>query len=110
MHERYVNLSTAELVEHALRRGEGTLTDDGALAVDTGKYTGRSPKDKFIVRDEHTESEIHWGSVNQPITPETFEYVYNRVQAYLQNRSVYVFQGYAGADDRYRLPMQLPTE
>lgn len=110
MHERYVNLSTAELVEHALRRGEGTLTDDGALAVDTGKYTGRSPKDKFIVRDEHTESEIHWGSVNQPITPETFEYVYNRVQAYLQNRSVYVFQGYAGADARYRLPIQVTTE
>ena len=61
------NLYSGVLVEQAIRRGEGLLADNGALVAYTGKYTGRSPKDKFIVRDELTDSTIHWGTVNQPI-------------------------------------------
>lgn len=110
MQEKYVNLSTAELIEHALRRGEGVLTADGALNVSTGKYTGRSPSDKFIVRDPSIEDKIDWGPVNQPISPEVFDRLYHRVQAYLQGRPVYVFDGYAGADPDYRLPIRVTTE
>src|SRR3954453_15152708 len=64
--EIFWNLTTAPLVEHAVRRGEGQLTKDGALLVDTGKFTGRSVKDKFIVRDATTEKSINWGKINQP--------------------------------------------
>ena len=66
----HANLGTAALVEEALKRGEGQLTRDGALLVDTGKFTGRSVKDKFIVRDATTESTINWGPINQPMAPE----------------------------------------
>ena len=62
------NLGTAALVEEALKRGEGRLTKDGALLVDTGKFTGRSVKDKFVVRDAVTEDTINWGAINQPMT------------------------------------------
>lgn len=110
MHKKYLNLSTAQLVEHALARGEGSLTADGALSVDTGKYTGRSPSDKFIVKEPSTEGLIDWGPVNQSVTPEVFDRLYNRVQAYLQNRTSYVFDGYAGADPKYRLPIRVTTE
>src|ERR687886_707821 len=64
------NLGTAPLVEHALKRGEGCLTKDGALLVDTGKFTGRSVKDKFVVRDATTEDTINWGPINQEMSPE----------------------------------------
>src|SRR5690625_3850018 len=110
MQEKYVNLSTAQLIEHALARGEGTLTADGALVVSTGKYTGRSPSDKFVVKDPSYEHKIDWGSVNQPVSPEVFDRLYHRVEAYLQGRSVYVFDGFAGADPDYRLPIRVTTE
>src|SRR3954453_18684582 len=64
--EIFWNLSTAPLVEHAVRRGEGQLTKNGALLVDTGRFTGRSVKDKFIARDATTEESINWGKINQP--------------------------------------------
>ena len=64
------NLTTAPLVEKAVARGEGKLTKDGALLVDTGKFTGRSVKDKFVVRDATTEDTINWGAINQPMTTE----------------------------------------
>src|SRR6476469_584334 len=68
--EIFWNLGTAPLVEHALKRGEGQLTKDGALLVDTGKFTGRSVKDKFLVRDATTEDTINWGSITQPMRGE----------------------------------------
>ncbi len=110
MQQKYRNLSTAQLIEHALARGEGILTADGALCVDTGKYTGRSPQDKFIVREPGSEHKINWGSVNKPVSEEVFDRLYHRVQAYLQNRTTYEFNGFAGADERYRLPIRVTTE
>ena len=68
----FANLGTAPLVEHAVQRGEGRLTKDGALLVDTGKFTGRSVKDKFIVRDANTEDNIFWGAINQPMSEAHF--------------------------------------
>lgn len=110
MHQKYQNLSTAQLIEHALARGEGVLTADGALSVSTGKYTGRSPGDKFIVEEPSSKSQIHWGSVNRGVSEDVFERLFNRVQAYLQNRTTYEFNGFAGADPTYRLPIRVTTE
>ena len=84
----YRNLAPAALTEHALRRGEGTLSNTGALVVKTGKYTGRSAKDKFIVDSAGVHDEIAWGSVNKPVSQEGFDAIYAKVIAYLQNKEV----------------------
>ena len=94
----YRNLSPAVLTEAALRRGEGELSDTGALVVKTGKYTGRSPKDKFIVDTPAVHDKIAWGKVNVPIAREKFNAVKAKMVAYLQNREIFLFDGYAGAD------------
>src|SRR5213592_3702234 len=91
------NLSTDQLIEDAIRRGEGVLASGGALAVNTGQFTGRSPKDKFIVRDELTASTVNWGAVNQPMSNEDFGRLYAKVLAYLQGRDVYVQDCQGGA-------------
>src|SRR5947199_9907580 len=80
------NLCEGALVEHSIRRGETRLASNGALVGYTGKHTGRSPKDKFTVRDNTTEKLVHWGSVNQPFEPEKFDALYNRVIDYLRSR------------------------
>ncbi|MBQ3123599.1 MAG: phosphoenolpyruvate carboxykinase (ATP) [Firmicutes bacterium] len=94
----YRNLTPAELTEIALERGEGALSITGALVVETGKYTGRSPDDKFIVDTEGVHDEIAWGKVNRPISREKFESIKGKMAAYMQNREVFVFDGFAGAD------------
>ncbi|GBC93823.1 Phosphoenolpyruvate carboxykinase (ATP) [bacterium HR15] len=106
----YHNLSVATLVEHALIRGEAQLASNGALVVRTGKYTGRSPKDKFIVARPEYESLIDWGSINQRMEAHRFEQLLARVTAYLHNRPLYVQDCFAGADPRYRLPVRVITE
>lgn len=106
----YANLPAAALVELAVNRREGTLTADGALAVTTGKYTGRSPKDKFIVDEPSMRDRIAWGPVNQPFPPEAFDRLLADVLAYLKGRDLFVFDGFAGADPAYRLPLRVVTE
>lgn len=106
----YHNLNPAQLVEHALRRGEGTLSLTGALVVKTGKYTGRSPEDRFIVDEPSTHDEISWGKVNVPLSPEKFDAIYKKVTAYLQNRELFVFDGFAGADPAYRKSFRIINE
>lgn len=104
-------LSVAELVEKVLQRNEGRLTHTGAVAVTTGKYTGRSPKDKYIVEEPSTKQTIDWGTVNQPMSPETFEKLYDKVLDYLMKQDeLFVFKGFAGADPKYRLPIQVVNE
>jgi phosphoenolpyruvate carboxykinase (ATP) len=104
------NLSPAELVEETLLDGEGTLTDTGALAIDTGEFTGRSPKDKFVVYDETTKDSVWWGDVNNRFESEAFDKLYNRVCAYLSGSEVYVRDSYACADPEYRLNIRVITE
>jgi phosphoenolpyruvate carboxykinase (ATP) len=104
------NLGTAELVEHAIRRKEGLLSSSGALSVNTGQFTGRSPKDKFIVRDELTESTVNWGAVNQPMSSENFGRLYAKVLAYLQGRDVFVQDCHGGADPAHSLPVRVITQ
>lgn len=106
----YENLSAAELIEHALRRGEGVLGNDGQLIVDTRPHTGRSPKDKFFVRESSSEKNIDWGETNRAIEPEVFDALWDRVAAYLSEREVYSLDCYVGADERYRLPVRIVTE
>src|SRR5262245_49420897 len=99
--DAYWNLPPAELVEEAIIRGEGVLADTGALVVDTGKFTGRAPKDKFIVSDEITENTVWWGDVNFKITPEKFSQLHQKICSYLQGKTVYVRDSYACADPNY---------
>ncbi len=106
----YENLSAAELVEHAVRRGEGILGNDGQIVVDTRPHTGRSPKDKFFVKEPSSESHIDWGETNRPIAPEVFDALWDRVSAYLSEREIYSLDCYVGADERYRLPVRVITE
>ena len=106
----YRNLTPAQLTEHALRRGEGTLSNKGALVVKTGKYTGRSANDKFIVDSQGVHDDIAWGKVNKPISQERFNALYEKVVAYLQNREVFLFDGFAGADPKYTKSFRIVNE
>lgn len=106
----YWNLNVSEMVEETLLSGEGSLTDTGALAVDTGEFTGRSPKDKFIVEDKITKDTIWWGDVNFKFDADKFDKLYNRVTAYLSGKEVYVRDCYACADPKYRLNIRVVTE
>ena len=104
------NLSAATLIEHAIARGEGVLGAAGQLIVDTRPHTGRSPKDKFFVREPSSEHHIDWSDSNQAIDPERFDALFERVAAYLSEREVYSLDCYVGADERYRVPLRVYTE
>ena len=106
----YRNLAVPQLVEKALRRREGALTDTGALVILTGKYTGRSPKDKFIVDTPAVHDEIHWGKINFPIDKATYLTIKAKMQAYLQGRELFVFDGFAGADPKYTKRFRIVNE
>lgn len=106
----YWNLSTPLLYEEALRRHEGRLAHLGPLVVRTGQYTGRSPRDKFIVREPSNESQVWWGDVNHPLEPEQFHSLRGRLLAYLQDRDVFVQDCFVGADPQYRVPIRVVTE
>ena len=106
----YRNLTPAQLTEKALERGEGKLSNTGALVVTTGKYTGHSPDDKFIVDSEGVHDEIAWGKVNVPISQEKFDRIYDKAVAYLQNREIFIFDGFAGADPACRKSFRIVNE
>ena len=106
----YRNMAVAALVQEAVRRGEGSLTATGALDVCTGKYTGRSPRDRFIVDSPAVHADIAWGEINQPLSPEAYAALKARVLAYLADRTLYVFDGYAGADPRYSQKFRIINE
>lgn len=99
--EIFHNPSVAFLVEEAIKNGEGHLSDKGALVIETGKYTGRSPDDKFIVDTPTVHNEISWGKINVPISEDKYNNLKQKVLAYLQNKKLYVFDGLAGADRKY---------
>ncbi|MEG0449931.1 MAG: phosphoenolpyruvate carboxykinase (ATP) [Lysinibacillus sp.] len=106
-----VQLSVPQLVEKATARGEAQLTVDGALRAETGKYTGRSPKDKFMVEETDSKDKIDWGTVNHPISSEIFDNLYVKVLNYLKEKEeVFVFKGFAGADKDSQLGIQVINE
>ena len=104
------NWGTARLVERAVQQAEGLLSGRGALVVRTGQFTGRSPKDKYIVRNEVTETNVHWGSVNQPLSDQQFECIWSRAMDFLRNKEVHVQDVLAGADPEYNLPVRIVTQ
>lgn len=106
----YWNLSPAELTQHTLDKGMGRLTDTGALAVNTGKFTGRSPKDKFTVKDAMTEHTVDWGDVNIPISTEHFDRILKDLTAYYAGKEIYVRDAYACADPKHRLNIRVVNE
>ncbi len=104
------NLSVASLVEAAVRRGEGAIAESGPLVCQTAPHTGRSPNDKFIVREASSEKHVWWGTVNRALAPESFEALHRDLLTHLGERELYVRDGYAGADPQYRLPIRVITE
>jgi phosphoenolpyruvate carboxykinase (ATP) len=106
----YYQLPPEELAEQAVRRGEAVYSDTGALVIKTGEFTGRSPKDKFIVLDEGTEKTVHWNEFNTPIAPQYFDRIFKKITTYLGEREIWVRDCYACADDRYRLNIRVITE
>ncbi len=104
------NLVPAVLYEHAVRRGEGVVAEDGPLACFTGQFTGRSPKDKFVVREPSSEADVCWGRINRPIDDRHFDALHRRMLEYLDGREVFVQDCYAGADPEFRLPIRIITE
>jgi len=104
------NLSVPALIEAALARNEGLLSTDGALVVETGEFTGRSPRDRFIVSDPGTDPHIAWGDVNRPFPAERFDALLERAMEHLRLREAFVFEGFAGAHPDYRLPLRVITE
>ena len=108
--DQFWNLTPAELIEDCIILGEGMLTDTGALAIETGEFTGRSPKDRFIVRDEITENAVWWGNVNIGFEPAKFDALYERMKAHLAEQDIYVRDVYACADPTYRMNIRVVTE
>jgi phosphoenolpyruvate carboxykinase (ATP) len=106
----YWNLSAPRLLEQALGRSEGHVAENGALIVRTGQYTGRSPKDRYVVLDDTTRDTVDWGEVNREMSPEQFERLYQKVTAYLQGQDVFVQDCFGGADSGYALPIRAVTE
>lgn len=107
--EMFYQLSVAELVEHALRNGEGQLTVDGALAADTGTFTGRSPRDRYIVHDNETAGTVWWGDINQAIEPAYFHQLLDKMLQFIENEDLYVRNGYVCADIKHRLTLRIIT-
>ncbi|MCB1319299.1 MAG: phosphoenolpyruvate carboxykinase (ATP), partial [Leptospiraceae bacterium] len=106
----YRNLGYDEIFEHEKKNNETTLTAQGAMSVDTGIFTGRSPKDKFIVDEPSCKNNIWWGKINQPAKEEVFDELYGKVLDFLSNKPLYVFDGFAGARKSTRMSLRVVTE
>jgi len=105
--QTYWQLSPAELIEEAIKQKEGTLSQEGALVCGTGRFTGRSPCDKFIVQDQETRDTLWWGPMNKPLAPDRFDALYRKVTQFLKKRTVYIRDVYASALPTYRLSIRV---
>jgi phosphoenolpyruvate carboxykinase (ATP) len=104
------NLSPAALYEQALNRGEAQLAAEGPLVARTGQHTGRSPNDKFVVKEPSSETHVHWGSVNRPIDEEKFAALHRDMMAYLQDKELFVLDAWGGTDPVYKLPIRIVNQ
>ncbi|WP_081210562.1 phosphoenolpyruvate carboxykinase (ATP) [Salegentibacter sediminis] len=106
----HYQLSPKELHRITIEKGQGVEASSGALAVNTGEFTGRSPKDRFIVKDEVTKDEVWWGDINIPFEPQKFDQLYKKVTEYLSGKEIFARDAYACADDKYRLNIRVVNE
>jgi phosphoenolpyruvate carboxykinase (ATP) len=104
------NLSPGILYEAAIRRNEGLIAADGPLVCRTGQHTGRSPNDKFVVKEPSSEKHVHWGTVNRPVEEANFDALHRDMMAFVQDKELYVLDAWAGADPAYRLPIRVVNE
>ncbi|WP_091868996.1 phosphoenolpyruvate carboxykinase (ATP) [Pricia antarctica] len=104
------NLNGETLQKLTVEKGMGTETENGTLCVNTGKFTGRSPKDRFLVKDDYTKDKVWWGRTNKPLSPENFDRLYDEVASYLSGKEVYVRDAYVCADPEYRMNVRTITE
>ncbi len=110
LHETYWNLRRAALYEEIVFRGEGKISQGGAMVVNTGKHTARSPNDKYIVRESSTDTQVWWGEYNRPLGPENFSGLFDRLQAFLQGKDIFVQDCFVCADEEQRVPIRIITE
>lgn len=108
--KHYTDISIAELVELAIQRNEGKLAANGALTVKTGKRTGRSPTDRFIVKEAITENAINWGKINQPYSENKFDTLWKHVEDYINRQACFISHVHVGSDQNYYLPVKMITE
>ncbi|HEY5672311.1 MAG TPA: phosphoenolpyruvate carboxykinase (ATP) [Malonomonas sp.] len=106
----YRNLSYEELFAHETDNAEGRVSANGTMMVDTGKFTGRSPKDKYFVKQAPSQDNIAWGNINKPVSPEIFDELYAEVTEYLSGKDIYVLDGYSGANENTRKSVRFITE
>src|SRR5215510_906592 len=104
------NLPPPSLVEAAIHRHEGELSTNGALSVNTGKFTGRSPDDRYIVDDDLTHDTVDWGKINHPLSPEKFDIIFSRMKRSLEGKEAFIFDGYVGAEKESRLSIRTITD
>jgi len=106
----YWNLSPEALVEHSINKDMGVLSDLGAICINTGEFTGRSPKDRFVVKDDMTADTVDWNHINLPFDSDKFDTLYDRVANYLNEQDIYVRDAYACSHEKYRLNLRLVSE
>ncbi|MXV50287.1 phosphoenolpyruvate carboxykinase (ATP) [Pedobacter sp. HMF7647] len=106
----HYQLPVEELRQHIVAGGEGRLSNHGVLAVSTGKFTGRSPKDRYIVQDRHTQDTVWWNDINIPFSPTAFNFLYNKMLHYLQTRTVFVRDAFASAEEDNRISLRIISE
>jgi len=104
------NLSPEELQKHTVEKGMGKETNNGTLAINTGKFTGRSPQDRFLVKDDYTADKVWWGDINKPVSPENFDRLQNNIVEYLSGKELYARDGYVCADPKYKMNVRTITE
>ena len=104
------NLSPEELQKITVDKGMGKETANGTLAINTGKFTGRSPQDRFLVKDDYTTDKVWWGKTNKPVSPENFDKLKNEITKYLSGKEIYARDGYVCADPEFRTNIRTVTE
>ncbi len=104
------NLPVKTLIDLIEEKNEGILTANGAIAVKTGKYTGRSPDDRFIVDDEQTHNTVDWGKINHPFPEDKFDKIFEKIKKYIDGKDIFIFDGFVGADPKHRLAIRIITD
>ena len=104
------NLSPEKLQAITVEKGMGRETANGTLAINTGKFTGRSPQDRFLVEDDYTRDRVWWGKTNKAISPENFDYLQSEIEKYLSGKEIFVRDGFVCADPKYRMGVRTITE